>query len=321
MKSFLDPTAIRANLMLQTAAFMSTEADWPFRQVTVELQNQQGAPGTFRLFGANHPDSIQRVYERQLDISILNPSAILTMAYRGVGLFPHPMEVATIAVLPHYDQLGFAVSEASGLSSLDEVRERRYPLRLSTRGSADWCTTRLVEQVLQAHGFGYADILAWGGSVSYDQPMPNHASRLGKAQAGELDALFDEGIAVWGNEVTAAGLRFLPLAGHRLAELAQRGFRPGIIEQARYPSLPADVPTVDFSGWPIYTRVDTPDLLVRKFCEGLVALQDQLPWQMGKLPQAPMPLTQMLVESPETPFDVPLHAAARQFWQQSGYLS
>ena len=320
MKSFLDHTALRANLMLQTAAFMSTEADWPFRQVTIELQNQQGAPGVFRLFGANHPASIQQVFERQLDISIMNPSAILTMAHRGVGLFAHPMEVATIAVLPHYDQLGFAVRQDLGLTSLDDIRERRYPLRLSTRGSADWCTTRLVEQVLLAHGFGYADIIAWGGSVSYDQPMPNHASRLGKAQAGELDAIFDEGVMVWANQVAEAGLRFLPLAEPRLAALEQRGFRRGTIEQARYPTLPADVPTVDFSGWPIYTRADTPDLLVRKFCEGLETSKDQLPWQMGKLPQPPLLLARMVHESPETPLDVPFHPAAHQFWQQGGYL-
>lgn len=321
MNSFLDPTAIRANLMLQTAAFMTTEPDWSFRQTTIELQSQVGIPGVFRLFGANHPDSIQQVFERQLDISILNPSAILTMAHRGVGLFQHPMEVATIAVLPHYDQLGFAVRQDTGLTSLDDIRDKRYPLRLSTRGSADWCTTRLVEQVLQAHGFGYADIIAWGGSVSFDQPMPNHASRLGKAQAGELDAIFDEGIQVWANQVTAAGLHFLPLAENRLVELEQRGFRRGTIEQARYPALPADVATVDFSGWPIYTRLDAPDLLVRKFCEGLEANKAQLPWQMGKLPQAPMPLARMVQESPETPLDVPLHAAARHFWQQCGYLS
>lgn len=59
------------------------------------------------------------------------------MAHRGVGLFEHPMEVATIAVLPHYDQLGFAVRQDSGLASLDDIRTQRYPLRLSTRGSAD----------------------------------------------------------------------------------------------------------------------------------------------------------------------------------------
>lgn len=147
--------------------------------------------------------------------------------------------------------------------------------------------------------------------------MPNHASRLGKAQAGELDAILDEGILVWANQLAEAGMHFLPLAASRLVELEQRGFRRGTIEQTRYLTLPADVPTVDFSGWPIYTRVDTPDLLVREFCAGLEANQAQQPWQMGSLPQAPLPLARIVQES----LDVPLHAAARQFWQQCGYVS
>ena len=321
MKVFVDPSGIRARMMLQTTAFMVTEPDWQFRQVSIDLQSQAGEPGTFRLFGANHPDSIVDVFERKLDISIMNPSAILSMAHQGVGLFSQPMQVATIAVLPHYDQLGFAVSKASGITSLDDIRAMRYPLRLSTRGSLDWCTTRLVEQVLKAHGFSYADIESWGGSVSYDQPMPNDSSRLGKVRAGGLDAIFDEGVMMWANEVEAAGMNFLTISENSLVDLVALGFRRGTIEKARYPTLPADVKTLDFSGWPIYTRLDTPDLLVRKFCEGLEANKAQMPWHMGGLQQEPMPLEKMVVESPETPLDVPFHAAARAYWVERGYLS
>jgi len=317
----VDPSGIRAKLMLQAAAFMMTEPDWNFRETRIELKSQAGESGVFRLFGANHPDSIVEVYERKLDISIMNPSAILSMGHRGVGIFAHPMEVATIAVLPHYDQLGFAVSKASGIQSLDDIRERRYPLRLSTRGSLDFSTTRLVELVLKAHGFSYADIISWGGSVSYDQPMPNDASRIGKAKAGELDAIFDEGVMLWANDVEEAGMTFLSLAENRLVELEHLGFRRGTIEKERYPNLPADVPTVDFSGWPIYARVDTPDLLVRKFCESLEAGKADMVWHIGGRKQADLPLARMVVESPETPMDVPFHAAARQYWTELGYLN
>ena len=317
----VDPTSIRAKLMLQAAAFMMTEPDWQFRETRIELKSQAGEPGVFRLFGANHPDSLVEVFERRLDISIMNPSAILSMAHRGAGLFAHPMEVATIAVLPHYDQLGFAVSKASGIRSLDDIRERRYPLRLSTRGSLDYSTTRLVELVLKAHGFGYPDIISWGGSVAYDQPMPNDASRIGKAKTGELDAIFDEGVMLWANEVEAAGMHFLSLAENRLVALEQLGFRRGTIEKERYPNLPADVPTVDFSGWPIYCRVDTPDLLVRKFCESLEAGKKNTVWHIGGREQADLPLARMVVESAETPMDVPLHPAAQKYWTELGYLS
>ena len=52
----------------------------------------------------------------------------------------------------------------------------------------------MVDVVLKAHGFSLADIEAWGGQISYDQPMPNHPSRIGRLKDDELDAIFDEGV-------------------------------------------------------------------------------------------------------------------------------
>ena len=320
------PLSIRAMLMLTAANFMMADEQWPYREATIQLQSQGDELGVFRLFGANHPDSIRQVFERKLDISIMNPSLILSMAHRGVGLFTEPMQVALIAVMPHDDQLGFAVSKASGLTSLDDIRERRYPLRLCVRGSLDQSTTELVQQVLKVHGFSYRDIVEWGGSVSYDQQMPpvsfpDHPSRLELAARGEYDAIFEEGVFIWANAIEDAGLRFLDISPERVPELQRLGFKPAKIEKARYDRLPVDNATLDFSGWPIYTRIDASDLLVRKFCEALVAKKDSIPWQTGPVEQDDLPLERMVVDSPETPLlDIPFHPAAEEFWTQMGYL-
>jgi hypothetical protein len=321
----VDPAAIRAKLMLDTASFMMTEFDWPYRRIAIEMKSSGDELGSFRLFGANHPDSIREVSERKLDISILNPAAILTMAHRGTGLFSEPMKVALIAVMPHYDQLAFAVRNGLGLESLVDIREKHYPLRLSVRGSLDACTTRLVEKVLNIHGFGYDDILAWGGSVSYDQPMPaqtppNAASRIARVVNGEIDAIFEEGVAVWANEAVDAGMQLFHIDEDHLAVLQRVGFRRGILEKSRFNRLRDDVVTLDFSGWPIYTHTDAPDLLIRKFCEAMDARKDSIPWHMGPLEQKELPLANMVVESPATPIDVPFHAVARDFWIEKGYL-
>ena len=320
------PLSIRAVLMLTAANFMMTDEQWPYREATIQLQSQGDELGVFRLFGANHPDSIRRVFERELDISIMNPSVILSMAHRGVGLFTQPMQVALIAVMPHDDQLGFAVSRASGLTSLDDIREKRYPLRLCVRGSLDQSTTELVELVLKTHGFSYDDIVDWGGHVSYDQQMPpvsfpGHPSRLELAASGEYDAIFEEGVFIWANKIEDAGLRFLDISPERLPDLQRVGFRPATIERARYGRLPVDNATLDFSGWPIFTRIDASGLLVRKFCEALVAKRDSIPWQTGRARQEGLPLERMVVDSNETPLmDVPFHPAAEEFWTEIGYL-
>ncbi len=321
----VDPPSIRAKLMLETLSHMMTEANWPYRVAAVEVSSQGDEVGSFRLFGANQPQSITDVFERRTDISIMNPAAILSMAHKGLGLFSEPMQVALIAVMPHYDQLGFAVTQASGLTSFSDIREQRYPLRVSVRGSMDACTTLLVEKVLNVHGFGYDDIVSWGGSVSYDQPMPSQPSptqpsRIERVTSGELNAIFEEGVVVWANQAVAAGMRFLQIDEPHLLELERQGFRRGAMQRSRFQQLPQDVSTVDFSGWPIYARVDTPDLLIRKFCEALEARKATIPWAFGPIQQPEMPLARMVVEAPDTPIDLPFHPIARQFWVERGYI-
>lgn len=321
----VDPPAIRAKLMLEAVSHMMTEANWPYRAATISLRSQGDELGAFRLFGANNPDLIRQVFEHEVDISIMNPSAILAMAYRGIGLFSHLMEVALIAVIPHYDQLGFAVSKASGLTSLNDIWEKHFPLRLSVRGSQDACTTLLVEKILQAYGFGYQDIIDWGGSVSYDQPMPNEtspnqASRIGRVVNDELDAIFEEGVVVWANQAAANDMQFLDLDEPHLNVLESKGFRRGTLEKSRFPNLPANVATVDFSGWPIYTRIDTSALLIRKFCEAIEARKAFIPWNFGPLNQTDLPFEKMVIEAADTPLDLPFHPTAKAFWIEKGYL-
>ena len=105
-----------------------------------------------------------------------------------------------------------------------------------------------------------------------------------------------------------------------LVLLEREGFKRGTLEKARLTKLPADVATIDFSGWPVFTRVDTSDLLIRKFCEALEARKDSNPWTWGPVKQKPMPLERMVVHAPDTPIDLPFHLAAKEFWTKMGYL-
>ena len=54
------------------------------------------------------------------------------MAFKGKGLFSKRQPIRTIAVFPSYDVMGFAVHESTGITSLDQIRKERIPLRVST---------------------------------------------------------------------------------------------------------------------------------------------------------------------------------------------
>jgi hypothetical protein len=99
----VDPTNLRPMLFLDVAREMMLGNDWSHRAVSVVMESHTG-PGKFTFYGANHPDVVDEVHAGLVDVSILNPAAMLTMAHRGTGAFDAKRNVVAIAVLPHYDQ-------------------------------------------------------------------------------------------------------------------------------------------------------------------------------------------------------------------------
>ena len=123
---------------------------------------------------------------------------------------------------------------------------------------------------------------------------------------------FDEALDGWADRAAGMGMRFLPVEGEPLEKLTAAGFRPAVIHLAE------DVPTIDFSGWPVYTGSDAPESFVTAFCRALEARKDRIQWEdSGRLP---LPLDLMCHDAADAPLQVPLHPAAAQVWRECGYL-
>src|SRR5206468_7401780 len=101
-------------------------------QVTtwIEVRAPGGGPA-FAVTTDASLEMVQRVAAGEVDLAVLNPSAALTAAYLGKGPFSAPLPVRAVTVLPSPDWFFIAVTEASGLTSLAEVKDRKYPLRVS----------------------------------------------------------------------------------------------------------------------------------------------------------------------------------------------
>ena len=111
-------------------------------------------------------------------------------------------------------------------------------------------------------------------------------------------------------------MRPLPLGEPLLQRLERLGFRRAVLAKAEHPGLPEDVPTLDFSGFAVFTRADTPDEVITAICNALEARRDRIPLQDADS----LPLERMVQDTPEGPLDVPLHPAAERFWRERGYL-
>jgi TRAP-type uncharacterized transport system substrate-binding protein len=270
------------------------------------------ATGSFR--------EIEAVAEGKFSLAWVNPSVLLTMAYRGRGPFRKRLPLRTLAVFPSYDVMGFAVHESSGITSLAQIKKERFPLKLSTRlvsqnALRENSTMFTVAAVMKAAGFTFADLRKWGGKIHLAS-RPSDPVRRENIEKGTVNAIFDEGIKSWARTALENGFRFLPIDGAVLKKMVAMGYRPTDMSKSRFPGMAKDVTTLDFSGWPMIVRADMPDELAYAICEAIEQRQDVIPTDNYK----PLEMAQLCANDEETPYDVPLHKGAARFYRERGYL-
>jgi hypothetical protein len=307
---------IRSRLVLEVASELVDQTGWSERQTRVSLRRQGADEWAVTLFASDGPAAIDQVAKGEVQLAISNPAGYLALTVRGTGPFQSPIPLRAITIIPSPDQLAFAVTECAGLRSFRDIRERRYPLRVSMRGQTDHALHPIVNEVLASAGFSLDDIVSWGGQVRYDDGLPMKSNRFGAMLNGEVDMIIDEAVRSWVNPAAEAGMRVLPLDEFMLAKLEASGFRRAIIPKARYPKLPEDVPTLDFSGFAVYTHANVSDAVITSICAALEARKDRIGWQEP----GSLPLDRMCRDTADGPLVIPLHPAAEKFWRDRGYL-
>jgi len=250
------------------------------------------------------------VVSGDVEAAFVNPSALLTQAYRGVGLFKKPLPVRIIASYPSWDRMVFAVHPRTGIRSLRDIKDKKYPLRVSVREDPTHSTIVLIEQAFALHGFTLQDIATWGGRL-ITCGGPSDVRRLDPMARGEIDAVFDEGIKVWLNEALAAGLQPIVLTDDEFAAMGKLGWRRVLLPKARFPDFSRDMDALDFSGWPIYASAALPDQVAYDICAALAAREAEIPFEPGS-----NGVRQMVRETEATPMDVPLHPGAERWYRE-----
>ena len=285
--------------------------------LTAKASDKKGVSLSFVTGGFRE---IEAVAEGKFSLAWVNPSVLLTMAYRGRGPFRKRLPLRTLAVFPSYDVMGFAVHESTGITSLSQIKKERFPLKLSTRlvsqnALRENSTMLTVAAVMKAAGFTFADLRKWGGKIHLAS-RPSDPVRRESIEKGAVNAIFDEGIKSWARTALENGFRFLPIDGAVLKKMVAMGYRPTDMSKSRFPGMAKDVTTLDFSGWPMIVRADMPDELAYAICEAIEQRKDVIPTDNYK----PLEMAQLCANDEETPYDVPLHKGAARFYRERGYL-
>jgi TRAP-type uncharacterized transport system substrate-binding protein len=262
---------------------------------------------------------IKAVAAGKLSLAWVNPSVLLTMAYRGKGPFRKRLPLRTLAVFPSYDVMGFAVHESTGITSFSQIKRERFPLKLSTRlvtqnALRENSTMFTVAAVMRAAGFTFTDLRRWGGKIHLAS-RPSDPARRESIENGTVNAIFDEGIKSWARTALENGFRFLPAEGGVLKSMVAMGYRPVVMAKSRFPGMAEDITTLDFSGWPMIVHADMADDAAYAICEAIDKRKEVIPTDNYK----PLEMAQLCANDEEAPYDVPLHSGAARFYRERGY--
>jgi TRAP-type uncharacterized transport system substrate-binding protein len=310
---------VRARMLWEIALGIAGDPSIPYygnRDISLVIGNGSGDEFTPSLRMAPGSPALARAVVRgELELAFVNPSAMLTQAYRGVGLYREPLPVRIIASYPSWDRFVVAVHPRLGIRSLKDLQTRRIPAAFSIREDATHSTRVLVDQLLGLYEFSLADAEAWGSTFQLNGP-PGDRRRLTAIREGNVDIVFDEGIRGWMPTALENGLKVLELEPEIVGGLEALGWRRAKLGPADFAGLSREVQVVDYSGWPLYTREALPEDVAYRVCGAIAARREAIPWDPGSA----MP-SSLGDDTSTTPRDVPLHAGAERWYREHARAS
>ena len=108
-------------------------------------------------------------------------------AEAGIEPFTQPLKnVRAIAMIDPEAAVQILATTASGITSIDQIRERKMPVRVALNSKGTLMAVA-GEAVFSAHGFSVKDIESWGGRLNY--VAYNHGRALMKH--GQIDLIIN----------------------------------------------------------------------------------------------------------------------------------
>ena len=159
-----NPNVTRSRLVLEIASEMAgaaaADAVPDYILPKVVLQHSRGGKAvTFS--GVSSAEGIFAVAAREVDLAMINPAVVLSVALRGQGIFKQPMPVRAIAVIPSWDAFVFAVRPETGLVRFEDIAAQKPKLRILMRATPDHSLHHMFDDVAAAAGFSRDDIARW----------------------------------------------------------------------------------------------------------------------------------------------------------------
>jgi TRAP transporter TAXI family solute receptor len=273
--------------------------------------------------GTGYRDNVEAVASGEVDLAIVTPLDVtLEWARAGKEFYagtPFP-GLRTLGYFPQDDRLVLAVRADTGITSFEDIRQKKYPLKIATTcHDRNNMMTWVVDEVFRLHGIEPSDIVKWGGHwLEHDHPR----ICLPQAIEGKANAVFNEGIMVpqWYELVEKVPMRFIPMERSALDKLAERGLRPAVMKKGRL-GADRDIDCLDWSHWAVVVRDDMDEDLAYRITSTMVEERSHLEARFRHLPPERSPMTYPI--DPNTMWKglgAPLHPGAERYYRENGYM-
>jgi TRAP transporter TAXI family solute receptor len=272
--------------------------------------------------GTGYGDNIRSLVSGEVDLAITTPYDVVPeWAMAGTNYFSGDKPASslrTLGWLPQNDRLVFAIREDTGITSFQDLRERKFPLKLASGfRTKDNIMMWAIDRVLEEHGI---EVEAWGGEwIEHDFPR----ICVPFVTNGEANAVINEAIVVpqWRELVEKVPMRFLPFEPQALEALSRKyGLRQAVLPKG-YLRVPEDVPCIDWSNWAILVRDDMDEELAYLVTSIMVEQRAELEGRYRHIPAEIAPMTYPI--NPEVMWKgvgAPLHPGAERYYREHGYM-
>lgn len=272
--------------------------------------------------GTGYGDNIEALMCGEVDVTITTPYDVAPeWARAGTHFFAdHPPAdaIRSLGWLPQNDRLVFAIRADTGITSFQDLRDRKFPLKLASGfRTKDNLMMWAIDRVLEEHGI---EVEAWGGQwVEHDFPR----ICVPFVTNGQANAIINEAIVVpqWRELVEKVPMNFLPFEAEALDALANKyGLRPAVLPKG-YLRAPEDVPCIDWSNWGILVRADMDEELAYRLTSIMVEQRAELEGRYRHLPSELAAMTYPI--DPHAMWKgtgAPLHPGAERYYREHGYM-
>lgn len=292
--------------------------------LSCEIADRSGPMTRIEIANFDHGgwDALKAVHEARADMCIATPACALPRALDGSGIFAgHAMpSLRALGTVPQDDRLLLAIDPAFGVSTMDELRAKRPPLKLAaSRNNGYNLIGYAAAEWLKAHGLSEEIIRSWGGEMIYSE-RPEQS--LERAALGKANAVLQEAIMMpWWRRVIDAGMIVVPAEGQALKRMEQELGWPSRELEANYFAGQAEaVPALDFSDFVLVVRSDMPEDVAHLLTWCLVERRELIESQYRHIPSKQSPVNYPFdpVKMARTP--LPLHPGAERYYREAGHL-